>query len=1058
MSSLTPNIYGRDYWRSLEEYADSTEFREWQAKAGEPIDAEQMKLSRRRFMQIMAASMSLAGLTLTGCRRWPEELLVPYANRPEGRAPGTTVYYASQTTRGGVATGLLVEAFDGRPIKIEGHPDHPYSQGATDAWTQASILNMYDPDRSRRVFRGWREAQGDEQQRQRVAGTWDAFQVFAREHFEGRAGEASGTVAVLAEPSDSPSVMAMRARFMEQYPQAQWYEWEPINRDNELAGARLAFNQSVRPKYHFEQAMVIAAFDADPLFSHPAAVRHARDWGKLRQQVDDDFRMSRVYAAEPTFSLIGSVADERLATRASNIPSLVRGLAARLGVSGAGDVELNGSSDFINKLAADLQDHAGESLVIVGPDQPAETHALAWAINEQLNNLGQTITLVEEPGGRERTQLDQITELTERMNGGEIDTLIVLGGNPAYDAPADLAFADAMRQVETTIRLGDYHDETSQVCEWHLPASHYLEAWGDGRAWDGTISVQQPLILPLFGGRSAIEVLATVLGDDETSGYDIVRRVAGELYLADAGDDFERAWRRLLHEGVIEGSAYGEIDTPNVNVVADDATPDAAEGEYEIAFRLDPNVYDGRWANNGWLQELPGPLTKLTWDNAALVSVADAEANGWRQEDVIQLTVAGESMELPVFIMPGQARGAIVVHLGYGRTASGHVGNEVGHNTYALRTSNAMHVAAVEVERGRGRYRLATTQNHHLIDNTGQWAVNKRIGEQAGEGGYLIKDVPLSDYAENPQAMRRGRNGDLPLQLYQPPYGTPPKREGGPVAFNNPHAWGMSIDMNSCIGCNACVVACQAENNVPVVGKDQVLMSREMHWIRIDRYFKGDPKNEQSRTAVVHQPMMCVHCENAPCEQVCPVNAAIHDTEGLNLQVYNRCVGTRYCANNCPYKVRRFNYLDYHAQDVRNTRFPKPWLGIPDDQQRQDRSGTDYDRIRAMQFNPDVTVRMRGVMEKCTYCMQRLSRAKIDAKNQWSKGQRDEPLVQEGEVQTACQQSCPTRAIVFGDLNKEDSAVTREQDKPRSYGVLNPELNTRPRTRYLAKLRNPTEA
>ncbi|MEX1015630.1 MAG: TAT-variant-translocated molybdopterin oxidoreductase [Phycisphaeraceae bacterium] len=1071
MSSLTPNIQGRDYWRSLEEYADTPQFREWMAKAGEPVDPEALKLSRRRFMQVMAASMSLAGLTLTGCRRWPEEKLAPYANRPEGSVPGTTSHYASQIMRGGIATGLLIEAFDGRPIKIEGNPEHPYSLGSTDTWTQASILNMYDPDRSRQVYHGWRQAEG--QPRERVASSWEAFEAFAREHFGQRGGQASQRVAVLAEPSDSPSVNAMRQRFTQQFPQASWYEWEPVNRDNELAGARWAFRRSVRPIYHFDRARVIATFDADPLSTHPAAVRHARDWAQTRKQADDTGRMSRVYAVEPTFTLIGSVADERMAVRASQVPQLVQGLAARLGVPGVSDVNLNGSTDFINKLAADLQANPGESIVMVGPDQPAATHALAWAINAHLQNIDSTIDVVEEPGNRDRTLLQQITELTQRMNGGEIDTLLVIGGNPAYDAPADLDFAAAMGQVDTTIRLAEYHDETSQASDWHLPAAHYLEAWGDGRAWDGTVSLQQPLILPLFGGRSAIEILALLSGDEQTQGYDIVRQtIMGSLPRV-IERDREGLWRRILHAGVVEGSAYPSSEelSRRVRNLPLEPIPDAAshvawnqapqtptaDAELEIVFQADPNVYDGRWANNGWLQETPGPLTKLTWDNAALVSVPDARENGWRQEDVIQLTVNGRTMELPVFVMPGQARGVIVVHLGYGRTSAGQVGNEVGHNTYTLRTSEAMHVAPVTIERGQGRYQLATTQNHHLIDAVGEWAVDKRVGKNAGESGYVIRDMPLQQYVENPQALQRNAHGDLPLQIFDSPYVTEPKREGGPVAFNEPHAWGMSIDMNACTGCNACVVACQAENNVPIVGKDQVLMNREMHWIRIDRYFKGDPTSEDAErpTAIVHQPMMCVHCENAPCEQVCPVNAAVHDTEGLNLQVYNRCVGTRYCSNNCPYKVRRFNYLDYHAKDPRDGGMPKPWPGIPDQQQHTGEHG--YDRIRRMQFNPEVTVRMRGVMEKCTYCIQRIAKAKIQAKNEWARGQRDEPLVQEGEVHTACQQACPTRAIVFGDLNKADSTVTLEQQNPRSYGVLNHELNTRPRTRYLAKLRNPAE-
>ncbi|MEX0887222.1 MAG: TAT-variant-translocated molybdopterin oxidoreductase [Phycisphaeraceae bacterium] len=1045
MPSLTPNITGRAYWRSLEEYADSPAFRDLAGLPGpSPIDPSTLSVTRRHFLQLMGASMSLAGLTLAGCRRWDEEKLAPFAQRPEGRVPGQPEYFASMLERGGASIGVLVESFDGRPIKVEGNPEHPYSQGATDAWAQASILSLYDPDRSRFPMRGRGEA------RQRT--TWQDLAGFVHQRVGARASGDSSRLAVLTPRSDSPTRARLKAQFHERHPEAGWYEWEAVNRDNALAGTRQAFGRALRPAYRLDRAAVIACFDADPLLLDPAAVRHARDWATTRKQVDTtEMQMSRLYAAEPTFTVTGSVADERLAVRVSEVGALVRGVAARLGVIAGDGGSLNGSTAWVEKLAADLRRHEGEAVLIVGESQPPEVHALAWAINERIGAIGRTVDLYDEPGAPERTQREQIAELARRIDAGEIDTLLVLGGNPAYDAPAELAFADKLAQVEEVIHLGAYADETALTATWHVPAAHELEAWGDGRAWDGTVSVQQPLILPLFGGRSAIELLATALGADagEAEGYELVRATFRDGLLA-GGSAFERDWRRVLHRGLVPDSAAEPATDAQAQAPADVLGLNrAAGGEFELVLRPDAAMYDGRWANNGWMQELPGPITKLTWGNAAQIAVADARRLGLEHGDVVRLRVGERELEIPIFPMPGQATGTVVVSLGYGRRAAGHVGNGVGVDTYQLRTSDAMHVAAVAVEAAGRREALATTQNHHLIDATGEQGVTRRTGER-GASGYIIKEMSLADYRQNPHRLHGSHHGDLPLQLYDPPYpddaqAHEAKRPGGPVAFNEPHAWGMSVDMNSCIGCNACVVACQAENNIPVVGKDQVLVNRELHWLRIDRYFKGDPEAE---TDIVHQPMMCVHCENAPCEQVCPVNAAIHDAEGLNLQVYNRCVGTRYCSNNCPYKVRRFNYFDFHAKDPRGQ--ARPWLDLPDTQSR-----ASMDRIKAMVFNPDVTVRMRGVMEKCTYCMQRLSRAKIAAKNEWSRGEREEPLVRDGEVVTACQQACPTQAITFGDLNKVEAVVSKEHASPRAYQVLNDDLNTRPRTRHLAKLRNP---
>ena len=1029
------------------------------------MDEDQFSgLSRRRFLQVMAASMSLAGLTLSGCRRWPEQKLAPYASRPEGRKPGEPVYYATMFEQAGVATGILAESFDGRPIKIEGNPKHPFSNGATDAFAQASILALYDPERSQAPRQ--RKGQSLEQR------TWTSFKNFVDEHFAERKGDGSSGVAVLAEPTASPTHQALREKFQQVYPEANWYEWAPINRDNTRAGLKRAFGRPLREQLHLDKAQVLACFDADPLGDHPASVRHERDWAKGRRAVDQ-FQMSRVYAAEPTFTRVGGVADERLPVRSSHVPRLVTALAARLGVISGSGGDLNGSSRFIEMLANDLTKHPGESLVLVGEDQPAQTHALAWAINEHLGNLGRTVTFIDEPMGDAPAYTEQLGELVGRINSDELDTLIILGGNPAYDAPADSGFAEALERVETTIHLSQYVDETSLKTTWHLPRAHYLECWGDGRAWDGTVSVQQPQIMPLFddgsgnyGGRSPIEVLALLSDEKQTAGDELVRRHFNQTLLGTADPDFEKRWRRVLHQGLLEGSAAKTVQPSLREAVKRASAPQPIQGDFELVFRADEKLYDGQWANNGWLQELPGSITHLTWDNAALMSVADARRMNVRSGDMVELTVGKRKLTIPALPMPGHSEGAIVVTLGYGRTAAGHVGGlqradggteSVGFDTYKLRTTGGMQMTPVSVRKTGAHHELATTTHHDMLDvsDFAQKGVAYRAGDGPNSTGSVIKSATLSHFQQNPRFAQKTPHGDVKLQLFEPTREgewPEPAHKDAPEIFNDPHAWGMVIDMTACTGCNSCVVACQSENNVPVVGRDEVMNNREMHWLRIDRYFQGGAENPE----LVHQPMMCVHCENAPCEQVCPVNASVHDSEGLNLQVYNRCIGTRYCSNNCPYKVRRFNFFDYHSQDPRGTGIPglvaKPWLGIPDQEQK-----SRINEIKQMVFNPDVTVRMRGVMEKCTYCVQRISRAKIFAKNEYAKGNRTEPTVQDGEVVTACQSACPTQAIVFGDLNDKNSEVSRLHRSKRAYKTLDPELNTRPRTQHLAKISNPAK-
>jgi molybdopterin-containing oxidoreductase family iron-sulfur binding subunit len=1031
---MNTNLTGPEYWRSLEQLAESdagwSAMRTLQDEFPGYDPAEMV--SRRRFMKFMGASLALAGLTLSGCRRWPKEKLAPYSANPRDRVPGVLEQYATVMELGGVAMGLLATSFGGRPIKIEGNPLHPYSKtlsaphagrlsgvpgegksaGAADAFAQASVLELYDPDRSRSVVR--REREGAR------PGSWEEFSTFAATHFARLRGSKGEGFAILSEATASPSVMDMKRRLMEIYPQAKWYEYEPLTRDNEIAGTKLAFGKAVRPVLHLDKAQTVVLFDADVLGTHPAHVRYSADW-VTRRRTADQGEMSRVYIAETCFSATGAVADERLGVGPSRMGAIVAAVAEAVGVSGSGfRVPGSGSrapepeTAFVEAAVADLK--KGQGVVAAGSHLPAEVQAMVHAINEAIGAAGVTVTYVEEPDGERLSHAEAIKELAERMKAGQVKTLLMLGGNPVYDAPADVGFAAALANVPVSVHLSLYDNETSMACAWHLPRAHYLEAWGDGRAWDGTPSVAQPLIQPLYGGKSAIEVLGMVIGE-QIDGEQIVRRTWEKW----AGDEI--AWRRVLHDGVLVDN---EVRSVGVKMVGQ-APPYKGEeaSGFEVRF-LQGSAYDGRFANSGWLQELPDVLTKLVWDNAALVAKKDADALGVTTGDMVRISAGATTLEIVAYVLPGQPAGVIGLPLGYGRGAAGNVGNGVGVDTYRLRTTGGMWLAGgVKVEKTGRSYPLAMTQDHHIIDRLGAEARAERAGEMH-KSGKIIREATLAAYKEDPQFVNRNEEGGLSLQIFEPPR-----------KFNDPHAWGMAVDMSSCVGCNACVVACQAENNIPVVGKEQVMKSREMHWIRIDRYFKGPADAPE----VVYQPVMCQHCENAPCEQVCPVGATMHDTEGLNAMVYNRCIGTRYCSNNCPYKVRRFNYADFHSQDPRGT-ILKPWLGMPDTQQQET-----VDRIKRMVFNPDVTVRMRGVMEKCTYCVQRIHEAQTAKRNRGES-------VQDGDILTACQQTCPTQAIVFGDLNDPNSKVSQLQRNNRAYGLLD-ELNTRPRTKYLAKVSNP---
>ncbi len=1008
LNAPPPPPDANEYWRSLDQLADTPAFREFMENEYPSRAAELNSPSTRRgFLKRMGGTFALAGIIGW---RWPQEKILPFARRPEGRTPGVPRKFATTMEWLGGAAPLLVTSYDGRPVKIDGNPEHPASRGAATLHAQASILEFYDPERAKFVRR---RGAG-----QTATADWAAFETFARERFRALGATGGAGLAVLSEPSASAVFAAWRRRFQAAFPEARWYEYEPVSRDTERVGAALAFGSARRALPRPGAARVIAALDDDFLMRHPESLRLAREFAAGRRP--EDGAMNRLYAIESAYTVTGSMADHRLALAPSRIPAALALLAAEVaretGANPGADLraelerlareDAKDEAAFVKILARDLAANRGAAILMTGPDQPPAAHALGHLINEWLGAPGQTLEFIRPPDLDRETGVDAIRALADELEAGRVETLLLLGGNPAYDAPADLDFARRIERAKERIRLSLYEDETSALCEWSLPRAHYLEAWDGVRAWDGLYSAAQPLIAPLYGGRTAAELLALLAEGAPASGLELARRVFREEILP-AGADEEKAWRRALHDGFLEGSAWRPEPPPPLREAeiaealrALPASPARdASGGLELVFLPDAKLHDGRFANNAWLQELPDPMTKLTWDNAAVVSVETARALGASDGELVALQAGQRSITLPILISPGVAPGVIVTALGYGRTAAGEVGGGAGFDTYPLRTSGAMSaLGGVRVLKTGKTYALACTQDHFAIDSLGMQERTKRTAT-------LIREASLDEFRANPEfAKGMGLLAYKPIQLFDPP-----------VSYDG-HKWGMAIDLTACIGGNACVVACQAENNIPVVGREQVRRGREMHWLRIDRYYRGPAHAPQA----VHQPVLCMHCENAPCEQVCPVAATVHDHEGLNAMVYNRCIGTRYCSNNCPYKVRRFNYFRYQKR-------------VPD--------------TRKMQMNPEVTVRTRGVMEKCAYCTQRIQAVKIAAKNEGRP-------IRDGEIQTACQQTCPTRAIVFGDLNDPQSEVARLHARARAYEMLG-ELHTLPRTRYLARIRHP---
>jgi molybdopterin-containing oxidoreductase family iron-sulfur binding subunit len=1018
---------GRLYWRSLGELADTPQFRQYlQTEFPEQASEWNDPKGRREFLKLMSASLALAGVG--ACTKQPAEQIIPYVRQPEDLVPGRPLFFASAIPFSGVAQPVLVESHMGRPTKIEGNPDHPASLGATDAITQGAILGLYDPDRAQVLTH-----------RSEVS-SWGAFLTAMQAASSAQKARQGAGMRFLTGAITSPSLADQMSTILRDFPQATWHQYDPIGRDGARVGGRQATGGATEAIYHFDRADVVVSLDADFLTCGPGSVRYQKDFAARRRVTDDRKVMNRLYSIESVPTLTGAKADHRMVLKASEIESFARELSAGIGGTAAGaapgaSVPQPGAPEIAKWVAAigkDLQAHRGTSVVVAGEYQPAAVHALAHAMNQALGNIGATVTYAAAIEANPIDQAASLNELVAAMDAGQVELLVILGGNPVFTAPADLKFAEKLAKVALVAYHSLYADETSYLSHWNVAATHPLESWGDARAYDGTVTLMQPLIAPLYDGRSAHEVLGVFTPQPDRRAYQVVKDYWSTAFASTGGwtirdssgqdyKDAETFWRRALHDGFIHGTAVtaGGPATPFTGSTAAAPAPAAetaqpgpataqpvpapapvqpaaapVEGGLELIFRPDPTIWDGSFANNGWLQELPKPLTKITWDTAAWVSPRLAESRGLENGDVIELRYRGNTTRMPVFIVPGQPAESVTVFFGYGRRVAGRVGTATqeaqAFNAYLLRTSDAPWFGAgLEIAKTGERYLLATTQEHHLM-----------------EGRAPVRVATIDQYSHDSHVIAaQGHTPPKTLTLY-------------PDYEYTGYKWGMAIDLTSCTGCSACTIACTAENNIPVVGKEQVAAGREMHWIRVDHYFAGHDMDTALET--YHQPVPCMQCENAPCEVVCPVAATTHSSEGLNDMTYNRCVGTRYCSNNCPYKVRRFNFLLY-----------------------QDWTTASLEPMR----NPDVTVRSRGVMEKCTYCVQRINSARVDAK-------REERPIRDGEIVPACEAVCPSDAIVFGDLNDPNSRVVKLKAQNRNYGILE-DLNTRPRTTYLAALRNP---
>ncbi|MGB0036342.1 MAG: TAT-variant-translocated molybdopterin oxidoreductase [Candidatus Acidiferrales bacterium] len=982
---------GKRFWQSLEELSETKEYRDFLENEF-PFDPEKDSagVNRRDVLKLAAASAALAGLS--ACTKLPTEKIVPYVKPPEEIVPGKPLFYATSMPLAGVATGLLVESHMGRPTKIEGNPEHPGSLGGTDVFAQASTLTLYDPDRSQTVVR-----EGN-------ISNWGAF-VTAMGNSRSQLAPKGAGIRILTETVTSPTLAAQIRGLLKQFPEAKWHQYEPCGRDNEREGARLAFGKPVNTVYRFDHADVIFSLDSDFLSSGSGHVRYAREFSSRRAIEGPASQLNRLYVVESMPTSTGAIADHRWAIAAENVRMVVYALAAGVGVPrlNAQTMQHPLWSAWLPAVARDLQGHRGTSLVVAGSEQPPFVHALAHAMNAALGNVGKTLYYTEPLEANPVNEIESLREIVSDLNAGKVNLLAILGGNPVYDAPADFEFGPALLKAKLRVHSGLYYDETGELCHWHVPAAHFLESWSDSRAYDGTIGIVQPLISPIYDGHSAHEIVAVLSGEAGKSGHVFVRDY-WKSQRAEKDKAFEAFWERSLHDGVMANSALPPINvSPRPELAKLQLEIQVREDRnLEIVFRPDPSIGDGRFANNAWLQELPKPITKLTWDNAAMVSPVTAQKLGITTGDYVSLKLEGRETKAGILIVPGHADNSVTLHLGYGRRRAGNVGTGTGFNANFIRTSAAPWIAdGLHIEKTGDKYYFAETQHQYAIDHEGHPAEQESVEAFRRD---LVRVATLEEFRKDPDfAQRREEEETKGLTIY-------------PGFKYDGYSWGMAIDLNRCVGCNACVAACQSENNIPVVGKDQVMRGRAMHWIRIDTYFRGELENPQ----MYYEPVLCMHCENAPCEVVCPVGATTHSPEGLNEMIYNRCVGTRYCSNNCPYKVRRFNFLLYSD-------WKTPSLyGLR---------------------NPNVTVRSRGVMEKCTYCVQRINAAKI-------RSEEEDRDVRDGEIVTACQGACPAEAIVFGNINDPKSRVSKLKAQSRNYSLLD-DLNTRPRTTYLARVRNP---
>jgi MoCo/4Fe-4S cofactor protein with predicted Tat translocation signal len=980
------NQSGRQFWRSLNELARTDEFVEF-LEYEFPRQAEGIRtaVDRRDFLKLAGASLGLAGLT--ACTQQPTEKVVAYVNQPEYLVLGQPQYYATAMPVGGYGLALVAESHEYRPTKVEGNPDHPSSLGGTDVQAQASVLGLYDPDRAQTITSAGQIR------------PWQAFLDTIATVRTAQAARQGAGLRLLTGTVTSPTLAQHLADVLAAFPKAKWHQWEPDARDGERNGARLAFGEDVHTVYHLDRAAVVLSLDAD-VCSGPAGVRQSKDLARARRPTKDH-DPCRLYVVESFTTPTGTMADHRLPVRSRDVEALARSIAKLVGV-GVRDVPahpvVKANARFIQAVAKDLRAHApGTAVVVAGAHQPAAVHALAHAMNQALGAVGHTVTYTDPVEARPVDQLQSLRELCADMDAGAVECLVMLGTNPVLTAPVDLEFGKKLEKVGLRIHLGLYHDETAELCHWQIPEAHYLESWGDLRGPDGTAAIVQPLIQPLYGGRTGQEVLSAFLeGRAGKSAHELVQDHWRGRH---GGGDFDRWWEQTLHDGVVADTAAAPRAVSLRGDWDQGQLPAAGGDDFEVVFRMDPYLHDGRYANNGWLLELPRPLTKVTWNNCVYVAPSDAERLAVQSGDIIDVHLGDRVVRGPVWIQPGTAAGSVSVHVGWGRWKGGDVCRDVGFDAYRIRTTGGLHFArGVTLGKTRERIEIANTQDHQTMDSP---------HVAPGVVRPMVRQGTLAEYRAHPEFAQHVEYGEpapsRDMTLY-------PNRD------YNGHAWGMTIDLGACTGCMACVAACVAENNTPVVGKDQILRGREMHWLRVDRYFAGD----LDAPDILNQPVPCMQCENAPCELVCPVNATVHSSEGLNDMVYNRCVGTRYCSNNCPYKVRRFNYYLYSNWNTESFKMGR---------------------------NPDVTVRSRGVMEKCTYCVQRIEEVRHRAKHE------NRPI-QDGEIVTACAQACPTDAITFGDINDPQSRVAALKKDPRNYGLL-VELNTRPRTTYLAAVLNP---